>query len=212
MGPNDELNTEQAHVGRAFHYQSRIVRATRWWKEEGIMTRSLSLLAALLCATGGASMAQDTAATAQSSAAAKQFVEQAGVSGLSEIEMGELGAKKATNGQVKAFAKRIVTDHTKANEELLTAIKGKGLQVPSSRTSMHKATVERLQQQDAGKNFDREYMQQMIEHHKADIELFETAADDEKLDLVLRGYAKRTLPTLREHLEEAQTIQSKLTG
>jgi putative membrane protein len=77
---------------------------------------------------------------------------------------------------------------------------------------MHKATVERLQQQDAGKNFDREYMQQMIEHHKADIELFETAADDEKLDLVLRGYAKRTLPTLREHLEEAQTIQSKLTG
>jgi putative membrane protein len=52
----------------------------------------------------------------------------------------------------------------------------------------------------------------MIEHHKADIELFETAADDEKLDLVLRGYAKRTLPTLREHLEEAQTIQSKLTG
>jgi putative membrane protein len=176
------------------------------------MNRSLVLVAALLCATGGASMAQETGTSAQTSAAAKAFVEQAGTSGLAEVEMGEIGAQKATNGQVKAFAKQIVADHKKANEELVTAIKGKGLQVPSSRTSMHKATVEKFQQQDAGKNFDREYMQQMIEHHKADIELFETAADDEKLDLVLRGYAKRTLPTLREHLEEAQTIQSKLTG
>ena len=65
---------------------------------------------------------------------------------------------------------------------------------------MHKAMVERFQQQDAGKNFDRDYMQQMVEDHKAAVELFETAADDEKLDLDLRSYAKRTLPALREHL------------
>jgi putative membrane protein len=176
------------------------------------MNRSLVLVAALLCATGGASMAQETGTSAQTSAAAKAFVEQAGTSGLAEVEMGEIGAQKATNGQVKAFAKQIVADHKKANEELVTAIKGKGLQVPSSRTSMHKATVEKFQQQDAGKNFDRDYMEQMIEDHKADVELFETAADDEKLDIELRSYAKRMLPTLRDHLQEAQTIQSKLTG
>jgi putative membrane protein len=123
------------------------------------MNRSLVLVAALLCATGGASMAQETGTSAQTSAAAKAFVEQAGTSGLAEVEMGEIGAQKATNGQVKAFAKQIVADHKKANEELVTAIKGKGLQVPSSRTSMHKATVEKFQQQDAGKNFDRDFME-----------------------------------------------------
>ena len=37
------------------------------------------------------------------------------MSGLAEVEMGELGAQKATNGQVKAFAKRMVADHKKAN-------------------------------------------------------------------------------------------------
>jgi putative membrane protein len=52
----------------------------------------------------------------------------------------------------------------------------------------------------------------MVEDHKAAVELFETAADDEKLDLDLRSYAKRTLPTLREHLNQAQTIESKLTN
>jgi putative membrane protein len=168
------------------------------------------ILAALLCAPGSASLAQDTAASTRSSASAKEFVEQAGASGLAEVEMGELGAQKATNGQVKAFAKRMVADHTKANEELLAAVKGKGLQVPSSRTDMHKATVEKFQQQDAGKNFDRDYIDQMIEDHKAAVELFETTADNEKLDLEVRGYANRILPTLREHLKQAQTIKSKL--
>ncbi len=174
------------------------------------MNRSSILVAALLCATGSASMAQDTATSAQSSASAKEFVEKAGTSGLAEVEMGELGARKAKNGQVEAFAKRMVADHTKANQELLTASKGKGVQVPSSRTDMHKARVEKFQQQDPGKNFDRDYMKQMVEDHKAAVELFETAADDEKLDLDLRSYAKRTLPTLRDHLKQAQTIESKL--
>jgi putative membrane protein len=175
------------------------------------MNRSLILVAALLCATGSASMAQDTATSAESSAAVKDFVDKAGTSGLAEVEMGELGAQKAKSGQVKAFAKQMVADHTKANQELLTAIKGKGVQVPSSRTAMHKGTVEKFQQQAAGKDFDRDYMEQMVEDHKANVELFETAADDEKLDIELRGYAKRTLPMLRDHLQQAQTIKSKLT-
>jgi len=176
------------------------------------MNRSRILAAALLlCATGSASMAQDAASSAQSNAAAKEFVEKAGTGGLAEVEMGELGAQKAKNGQVKAFAKQMVADHTKANQELLSAIKGKGMQVPSSRTDAHKAMIEKFQQQDVGKNFDRAYMEQMVEDHKAAVELFESAADNDGLDINLRGYAKQTLPVLRDHLKQAQTIESKLT-
>jgi len=180
------------------------------------MNRSKFVIAAFLCMAGGAAMAQDTAqdttTRAQANASVKEFVDKAGTSGLAEVEMAQLGAQKATNGQVKAFAKQMVADHTKANQELLNAIKGKGLQVPSSRADMHKATMEKFQQQDAGKNFDRAYMEQMVEDHKAAIELFENAADDEKLDIDVRGYAKQTLPTLRDHLKQAQAIQSKLAG
>jgi putative membrane protein len=175
------------------------------------MNRSSILVAALLCATGSASMAQDTATTAQSSASVKEFVDKAGTSGLAEVEMGQLGVQKAKSSQVKAFAKQIVADHTKANQELVTATKGKGVQVPASRTDMHKAMMEKFQQQEAGKSFDRAYMEQMIEDHKAAVELFETAADDENLDINLRGYAKATLPTLRDHLKQAEAIESKLT-
>jgi putative membrane protein len=169
------------------------------------------LAAILLCAANGMSTAQDTANTAHSGISASEFIAKAGAGGLAEVEMGELGAKKATNGQVKAFAKRIVTDHTKANEELRAAAKGKG-PVPSSRDPMHKAMMDKFHQQEAGKEFDRDYMEQMVKDHKTDVDLFETAADDPKLDAELRAYAKKTLPTLREHLSQAQTIESKLTN
>jgi putative membrane protein len=164
----------------------------------------------LLCATGSAPMAQDSATSAQSAASSKEFVDKAGASGLAEVEMSELGARKAKSNQVEAFAKRMIADHTKANQELETAIKGKGLQIPSSRDDTHKSMMAKLQQQDAGKDFDRAYMEQMVEDHKAAVDLFESAADDDGLDINLRGYAKRTLPALRDHLQQAQKIQSKL--
>lgn len=174
------------------------------------MNTSPILAAIILCAGSGMSMAQDTSDTAHARISASEFIQKAGAGGLAEVEMGKLGTKKATNSRVRTFAKQIVTDHTKANEELVAAAKGKGA-VPSSRDTMHKSMMDKFQQQEAGKEFDRSYMEQMVQDHKADVELFETAADDSSLDTELRAYAKKTLPTLREHLSQAQTIASKLT-
>lgn len=176
------------------------------------MKSSPILAAIFLCAASSASIAQDTDPNTHTRISASEFVEKAGTRGLAEVEMGELGAQKATNGQVKAFAKRMVTEHTNVNEELVAVTKGKGLEVPSSRGAMHKAMMDKFQQEEPGKDFDRDYMEQMVKDHKIDLELFETAADDTKLDADLRGYAKKTLPTLRDHLKEAQTIESKLSN
>lgn len=169
------------------------------------------LAAALLCAANSMAIAQNSDATGHTGISASEFIAKAGAGGQAEVEMGQLGAKKASNGQVKSFAKRMVADHTKANQELLAAAKGKG-EVPASRDATHKAMMDKLEQQDAGKEFDRDYIEQMVQDHKEDVELFESAADDTKLDAELRAYAKKTLPTLREHLNQAQTIQSKLTN
>jgi putative membrane protein len=173
------------------------------------MKSSPILVAMFLFAASSTSLAQEST---RPTISASEFVEKAGAGGLAEVEMGELGVQKATNGQVKAFAKRIVTDHTKANQQLNSVLKGKGLEVPSSRSAMHKAMMDKFRQEDAGKDFDRSYMEQMVQDHKNDIELFETAADDKKLDPDLSAYAKATLPTLRDHLKEAQTILSKLSN
>jgi putative membrane protein len=176
------------------------------------MKSSPILVAMFLCAASSTSIAQSTDASTRPSISASEFVEKAGAGGLAEVEMGEVGVQKASNGQVKEFAKRIVTDHTKANAQLNTVLKGKGLEVPSSRSATHKAMMDKFRQQEAGKDFDRSYMEHMVEDHKGDIELFETAADDKKLDNDLSTYAKVTLPVLRDHLKQAQTILSKLSN
>ena len=174
------------------------------------MKSSPILVAILFGAAGSVAMAQNTDVR-HTSISASEFVEKAGRGGLAEVEMGQLGEQKATNGQVKDFAKRMVTDHTQANGELAALTKGKGVQIPSSQSADHKAMMDKFRQQHAGKDFDRDYIEQMVDDHKEDIELFETAADDASLDSDLRGYAKKTLPTLRDHLKQAQTIQSKLS-
>jgi putative membrane protein len=176
---------------------------------EDKMKISPIVAAVFLCAANSVSLAQNTDESAHSSISATEFIQKAGEGGQAEVEMGQLGAKKATNGEVKAFAKRMVADHTKANGELVAVAKGKG-EVPASRDTMHKAMMDKFQEQDAGKQFDRDYMEQMVQDHQTDVELFETAADDTKLDVDLRAYAKKTLPTLRDHLKQAQTIQAKL--
>jgi putative membrane protein len=175
------------------------------------MNISRILAAVALCAASNISMAQLSDESEHASISASEFVKKAGAGGVAEVQMGELGARKAKDGEVKAFAKRMVTDHTKANTELVVATKGKGLEIPSSAGTMHKAMIDRFQQQDADKDFDRDYMQQMVEDHKSAVELFEIAADDAQLDADLRAYAKKTLPTLRDHLKQAQTIESQLS-
>jgi putative membrane protein len=176
------------------------------------MKSSPIVAAIFFCTASSSSIAQNTADSTRPSISASEFVAKAGAGGLAEVEMGEVGVQKASNGQVKAFAKRVVTDHTKANEQLVSVTKGKGLEIPSSRSPTHKAMMDKFRAADAGKDFDRAYMEHMIKDHQVDIELFETAADDVKLDAELRAYAKNNLPTLRDHLKQAQTIESKFSN
>lgn len=141
---------------------------------------------------------------------ATEFAKKAGAAGATEVEMGKLGAQKATNAEVKAFAQKMVTDHTKANKELMAAAKAKGLEVPSEPDLMHKGMMEKFERQSADQDFNHDYMQQMVRDHKAAVELFQTAASDTTLDPDMRALAKKTLPTLQQHLADAQRLEAKL--
>jgi putative membrane protein len=160
----------------------------------------------LIAALGTAS----TVALGADAISAADFTKKAGEAGVAEVEMGKLGAAKATNADVKAFAQKMVTDHTKANKELAAAAKAKGLEVPTEPGLMHKGMKEKFDHQSADTDFNHDFMQQMVRDHKATVELFETAANDTTLDAELRALAKKTLPTLKQHLADAQTLEAKL--
>lgn len=164
----------------------------------------------LIAALGTASMATAADLKPDDKVSAEEFAKKAGAAGAAEVEMGKLGAQKATNAEVKAFAQKMVADHTKANKELMAAAKAKGLEVPTEPDLLHKGMMEKFEHQSADHDFNHDYMQQMVRDHKKVVELFQSVANDTNSDPELRALAKKTLPTLQQHLADAQKLEAKL--
>jgi len=123
---------------------------------------------------------------------------------LAEVELGQIAAQKATDPQVKEFAKRMVDDHSKANDKLKQVASTKNLPLPNDLPSDAKREADKLNEL-SGTQFDKEYMKDMLSDHKKDVSLFRSTAKSAK-DSDVKQFASETLPTLEQHLQMAQTI------
>jgi putative membrane protein len=144
------------------------------------------------------------------SSADRTFIMKAGQGGLAEVELGKMAQERAANDQVKQFASRMVEDHGKANEELRSLASAKGVSLAAALDKPHKATSDKLQRL-KGPDFDREYMKHMVDDHRKTVADFQKAAKGAK-DSDVKGFASKSLPTLREHMKLAQATQSALKG
>jgi putative membrane protein len=138
----------------------------------------------------------------------KVFVTEAGMGGLAEVKMAGLAMEKASNADVKAFAQRMHTDHGKANTELAQFATAKGLALATELEGDAKAAFDHLDTL-SGAEFDKAYMQHMVEDHEKDVAAFDKASTS-ATDADLKAWAGRTLPTLKEHLEMAKTTARKV--
>lgn len=135
----------------------------------------------------------------------RNFVKKAAESGMFEVQIAQLAAAKATDPQVKSFASMLVDHHTKANNELVQLANAKKVELPAAPPRGMRRDVEQLGKK-SGAEFDREFVRNVgIKAHEKDIKLFEKASRDLK-DAELKAFATRTLPTLREHLAQAQKL------
>jgi len=137
-----------------------------------------------------------------------EFVMKASAAGLAEVNFGRLAVKMATDDQVRKFAKRMVDDHTMANQELLTVANKKRFKVASSMDAAHENLYRRLARL-KGSEFDREYMASQVKDHYEAVSLFTSQSKNGK-DEDLRKLAAKTLPTLREHRKMADDISARL--
>ena len=114
----------------------------------------------------------------------------------------------AANADVKAYAQKLVDDHSNANTQLGQIATTKGVTIPSEMEVKMTKAKERLEKL-TGKNFDQAFVHQMIEDHTDTIKLFEEASKN-VADADVKKFADSTLPTLREHLATAQGLQAKI--
>ncbi len=135
------------------------------------------------------------------------FIKTAAMDGMAEVEHGELAAKNAGSNDVKAFAQRMVADHTKANDELKTIASQKNVTLPTALDAKHKVMHDKLAKLN-GAAFDKAYMTHMVAAHKEAVALFQREAKSGK-DSDVKTFAEKTLPTLQDHLKQAQEISAK---
>jgi len=124
------------------------------------------------------------------------FVTKAAQGGLTEVAVSKAAEASSQDPKVKQFAEQMVRDHSKANDELASLAKSKGLQVPTSLDAEHQAIVQKLSNK-KGADFDAAYGKQMKEDHAKTVALFQAATKTSDPDLA--AFAKKTLPTLTEH-------------
>jgi putative membrane protein len=134
----------------------------------------------------------------------QDFVTKAAQGGLAEVQLGQVAASKATAADVKTFGQRMVSDHSKANDELKSVAATAGATVPTEPSSDQRDTMTKLDKE-SGADFDKAYARAMVKDHKEDIDLFrKEASSGQNADL--KAFAQRTLPTLEEHLRMAEAL------
>jgi putative membrane protein len=160
--------------------------------------------------TTSAPKAADTSASkpagaSKLAASDRTFVEKAAQGGMAEVELGKMAQQRAADAQVKQFGERMVTDHSKANDELKSIATAKGVNLPTSPGKEHEQASQKLQRLQ-GPAFDREYMKHMVTDHKKDVAEFQKEAKSGK-DNDVKQFASKTLPTLEDHLKMAQQVE-----
>lgn len=136
------------------------------------------------------------------------FAKKAASGGLAEVEMAKIAKDRATDPDVKKFAEKLVADHTKANEELEKAAKEANIPIPMKPEADEQKHVDMIRDY-KGPDFDRMFVKHMLDDHEKDVKLFTRAARELKNEK-LKDFAEKTLPTLKDHLDQVKKIHERL--
>lgn len=150
---------------------------------------------------------QTPASSTDLASADREFVTKATKDGQAEVGLATLAQKKATSDKARTLAAQLRTDHDRANAELMEIARRKGASVDPAPTEEQTQAVSKLTDI-SGAAFDSAYADQMVKDHQKAIQLFEGYSRNGP-DADLRAFATKTLPTLRHHLEMAQTARAQ---
>jgi putative membrane protein len=163
--------------------------------------------------SSGAMMGRDTAAAASTATATPvgkddaDFAVEAADGGMMEVDLGNYAQQNALNPRVKEFGAMMVRDHSKANDELKSIAATRNVALPTATSDKHKKKMDDLMKK-KGKDFDKAYMDMMVDDHKEDVKKFEKASNECK-EPTIKAFAAKTLPILRTHLDSAKAIAGK---
>jgi putative membrane protein len=129
-----------------------------------------------------------------------------------DIDTGQLAASRATNGEVKKFARLMVTDHTgvnKAATDLAAKLKvtpqdnptSQSLKADGEKSLTHLRTLK-------GAAFDKAYIDREVAYHQQVIDALDNTLIPGATNEELKALLVKVRPAFVAHLEHAKRLQA----
>lgn len=127
---------------------------------------------------------------------------------MTEIELMQIAADRASDERIKAVSQTIANDYEAVSDELLSIAAQKMITLPPVASEAEQEHIRDLQDVSA-ENFDRSYINMFIDHYDNTVRLYENASTDVK-DSELQAHAAKHLPVLRRNQEHLKALRDSL--
>jgi putative membrane protein len=138
------------------------------------------------------------------STADKDFMIMAARADMTEAHEGQVFENRTDRADIKAFAKTLDQDHTKAYEELTELASKTGVSIPKGIDVAKDPAFEHLVHL-KGERFDHAFAADEVAAHRHAIAMFKREAEHGK-DAEVKAYAAKMVPVLEKHLRLAEEI------
>lgn len=135
------------------------------------------------------------------------FAEAAARDGMLQIDLAKQAQAKSSTPDIKNLAAKIIADHTKADQQLRQIAQKEGFKLPEALNSAGQSELQKFSTL-TGAEFDKAYLKFAVNDHQKVIAKFENEAK-QGANPSLKTFASNTLPTLKEHLNMAESANSK---
>jgi putative membrane protein len=131
-----------------------------------------------------------------------------------DIDAGKLAESKTKNKDVRAFAKRMVADHSSVNKQAVALVtklhvKPEENDTSKSLTDGGKANRDKLKAL-SGSDFDKAYVDNEVSYHQTVLDALDKTLIPSASNAELKALLTKVRPAFVEHLEHAKHIQAQM--
>jgi putative membrane protein len=149
--------------------------------------------------------AQAAPPSAANTPSTADFVKNAAIAGMFEIQSSELALRKHIRPD-RQFAEKMIHDHERFAAQLkhIVAADHVDAQVPTQLDQEHQKMLDQLRGE-SGSSFDKDYDQMQQQGHQQAVSLFQSYSQNGD-NAALKQWAAKTLPELEDHLNMAEKL------
>ena len=144
---------------------------------------------------------------------ADKYVQSAAMSDMFETQSSKLALQRSQNPDVKAFAQRMIDDHTQSTQKLTGLLQSASVSTappPRGLDGTHQHMLQQLQSASGGQ-FDRLYMQMQVKGHQEALKVqegYSRRGDNDQL----KTFASDASSMVQDHLSQAQQVLRGLSS